>query len=144
MLEVCKNKKIKSIDGLEPDSDEVIITFDDGYIIKQYHSQDCCEQVMVTQVDSDVNRHIGSIFFNIAEKEVELTASDFPEGYYFDSATATFYTMTTSAGRLDWRWTGESNGYYSESVDMFVIAPEMSDKDDDTPMGANPFMSGRG
>ena len=114
-------RTIKSITGLEKDSEEVIITFDDGAYIQQRHSQDCCEVVTVEQVDADPKRFIGAIAHELVEKVVEkddMHPSDLPD--YVDSITATFYTLKTSKGYLDWRWYGESNGYYSETVDSIL------------------------
>lgn len=111
-------KIIKSIEGLEEESGIVTITFEDGSSILQEHEQDCCEWVRVTQVDGDISRHIGATFMGIEEKVVSMHDDDYdgPDLGEDDSWTATFYTMRTSKGYLDWRWTGESNGYYSESV----------------------------
>jgi hypothetical protein len=108
------DKVIKDISGLEADSREVLITFIDGSVLKQFHYQDCCEDVWISQVDNDVSRHIGATVIGFEEKVVYQ-----PEDIdYYESCTATFYTLKTSKGYLDWRWQGESNGYYSESVDM--------------------------
>jgi hypothetical protein len=104
-------KTIKSI-TLEQDTEEVLITFTDGSSIRQFHEQDCCENVWVSQVDGMVQRHIGAELYSIEEKE------EFDDSDEYESCTWTFYSMKTSKGYLDWRWQGVSNGYYSESVEM--------------------------
>ena len=106
-------KRIKSITGLEVDSEEVVITFEGGATLIQTHDQTCCEHVAVHQVDGNPSKFIGAIAYELIEKVTD-------SGYDDDtglSTTATFYTLKTSAGYLDWRWYGVSNGYYSESVD---------------------------
>ncbi len=111
-------RRIKSIEGLEENSEKVTITFEDGAKIKQHHDQDCCEYVAIEQVDGDITKHIGATILELNEKVLtqdELTKDQLPD--YIESLTATFYTMKTSKGYLDWRWYGESNGYYSESVE---------------------------
>lgn len=111
-------RRIKSITGLHQTSESVIITFEDGSYLEQRHSQDCCETVFVEQVDGNPNKHIGAIAHELIEKVLtkdEMDPADLPE--YTESITATFYTLKTSKGYLDWRWYGESNGYYSEDVD---------------------------
>ncbi len=104
-------KTIKSIAGLHEGSEEVIISFTDGTEIVQNHDQNCCEEVSVSQVDGDIKRHLNAELYTIEEKTQDMgDAAD-------ETGTWTFYTMVTSRGYLDWRWQGESNGYYSESVD---------------------------
>lgn len=125
-------KSIKGLNGESSDEDyEVIIEFEDGGYIRQYHEQDCCESVYVNQVDGDPAKHIGATILEITEKVLDrdqVGSEDLPE--YVDSLTATFYTMKTSKGYLDWRWYGESNGYYSESVDCELINQGASDGKD--------------
>jgi len=111
-------RRIVSIEGLTKDSEKVTLTFENGDYIEQYHHQDCCESVTVAQVDGNVEKHIGATILEIQEKVLGkdgLSDNQLPE--YCESLTATFYTMKTSKGYLDWRWYGESNGYYSESVE---------------------------
>jgi len=111
-------RRISSIEGLEKDSEKVVIKFEDGAYIEQFHTHDCCEIVIVEQVDGNVEKHIGATILELNEKVLgldELSQDQLPE--YCESLTATFYTMKTSKGYLDWRWYGESNGYYSEDVE---------------------------
>ena len=114
------NKVITAIDGLKEESNLVRIVFSDNTYIEQYHEQECCEYVEVSQVDGNVNKHIGATVISFTETAVHNSQEEFdflvPDGGGDVSITATFYKLVTSAGYLDWRWQGESNGYYSESV----------------------------
>lgn len=111
-----KGRKIISIEGLQEESEEIKILFDRGATIRMYHEQECCEYVAVTQVDGSVDRHIGAIFISIKEKV--LQDEDVPDynGDGEGGITASFYDLVTSKGILSFRWTGESNGHYSERV----------------------------
>jgi len=105
-------RTIASLEGFEPGSVEVIIRFTDGSYIQQEHVQDCCEDVSLYQVDGNIQKHIGATAIDFIKKST--TAEDAEVEEY---GTWTFYTLITSKGYLDWRWLGESNGYYSEDVD---------------------------
>ena len=116
-------RRILAIEGLEQGSEEVKIVFENGDYITQYHRMDCCEWVRVEQVDGNVEKHIGAMYQGLDEKVLtmdELPPEQLPTSPN-GSLTATFYTLKTSKGYLDWRWVGESNGYYSESVDCKLV-----------------------
>lgn len=103
--------------------DELIFECVDGRKFKFYHSQDCCENVRIEDVVGDLGDLVGEPILR-ADEEV---SNGHPEGYvrpqygYDDSFTWTFYKFATRKGYVDVRWLGESNGYYSESVDFMEI-----------------------
>ena len=79
-----------------------------------YHSQDCCEHVRIEDIVGDLSDLVGEPLLIADEVDGESPA-DF-EAY--DSYTWTFYKFATRKGYVDVRWLGESNGYYSESVNL--------------------------
>lgn len=111
-------KTIVRVDGLEVGSDVVHIETADRRRYRMHHSQDCCESVAVEDVSGDVSDIIGSpVLF--AE---ESSNSDNPPELA-DSHLWTFYRILTGKGLVVIRWLGESNGYYSESVDFEEVDP---------------------
>lgn len=118
-----KGKTIIKIDGLKKDSEEVRFYCSDGSEYLMYHDQDCCERVSVEDICGDIEDLINSEIL-IAE---ERTSEDNPDGVsseiteWQDSFTWTFYELATIKGSVTIRWYGESNGYYSESVDFCKI-----------------------
>jgi hypothetical protein len=103
---------IKEIRGLKQYSDEVFIETESGITFKFHHYQDCCEQVQLEdfEMDSDL---VGALVVSAEEVIGEASESD-------EHGTWTFYKIETNRGGLFMRWLGESNGYYSESVDLDV------------------------
>ena len=111
-------KVLTKIEGLEKGKDFVTFYAEDGSVYEMYHEQDCCECVIIEDVCGDVDDLIGSEIL-LAEA---VESDEWPEGVqkseYTDSFTWTFYKLATRKGFVDIRWLGESNGYYSESVDF--------------------------
>lgn len=110
---------LKSVTGLEGGSEEVTFESECGRRFLMFHDQGCCENVRLEDVEGDTQDLIG-LPITTAE-EVEGVA-EAPE--YADSYTWTFYRIATSKGWVVLRWLGESNGYYSESVDFGEIKAE--------------------
>lgn len=98
--------------------DEIVLHCDDDTQYRMYHNQDCCESVTIEDICGDINDLVGSPII-IAE---ESTNSENPkDAEYDESFTWTFYKFATVKGYVTIRWYGESNGYYSESVDLEKI-----------------------
>lgn len=99
--------------------DRAEFTADNGDRFALLHIQDCCENVSIEDVCGDPLDIIGSPIL-IAEEVSGETAepSGWSPGEYTESYTWTFYKIDTAKGGITIRWLGESNGYYSESVDF--------------------------
>lgn len=103
-------KTITNITGLCKDSESVCIYFSDESKIEFQHDQNCCESVYLADFETDIDRIKGSKVIEAYESTNEFVSGD--------SETWTFYHINTTAYSLFMRWMGESNGYYSESVDI--------------------------
>lgn len=101
------------------DNDELLFETTDGGKYRMYHSQDCCEGVTIDDICGDLEDLIGS---PILVAEEAISEGKNPDGVpvpdYQDSFTWTFYKIDTAKGGVTIRWYGNSNGYYSESVDF--------------------------
>ena len=112
--------KGKVFTSIEVDDDYITFKISDDDYYEMYHIQDCCERVEIEDIVGDINDLIGSPI-TLAE---EVTHQDeYPEGLeapfdHDDCFTWTFYKLATIKGYVTIRWYGESNGYYSERVDI--------------------------
>lgn len=97
--------------------DEMVFTAEDGRRFIFYHAQECCESVAIEDVVGDLSDLVGAPIL-VAEE----VSSDNPEGERdeYGYRTWTFYRFATVKGTVTVRWLGESNGYYSESVDFRI------------------------
>ena len=97
--------------------DEMVFVTADGERFMFAHSQDCCERVDINDIVGDLQDLVGEPLL-VAEEVRGATPE--PDEEHYESYTYTFYKFATRKGYVDVRWLGESNGYYSESVDLFV------------------------
>lgn len=109
-IEKLEGRTVERVEGCEEGSEEMTLYFTDGSYLRFFHEQDCCEHVCIEEVCGDVDDLIGTPIVSATESIGE------PPGDY-ESATWTFYKLRTAKGDVTIRWLGESNGYYSESVD---------------------------
>lgn len=101
-----------------PNEDErqeyILFECADGSAYLMYHEQDCCERVTIEDISGNLDCLIGN---PLTKAESVSDSGENEWGTY----TYTFYHLGTVKGYVDVRWYGESNGYYSESVDMVRI-----------------------
>lgn len=100
-------------------NEAITLIFSDGTALRMNHHQDCCEQVEI----EDLNGDLADLLYTpllVAEERTNESGSE-ETGC---SQTWTFYTLRTVKGSIDIRWLGESNGYYSESVNLDIGEPE--------------------
>lgn len=93
--------------------DVVVFTRNDGATLRMRHDQECCEYVWLQDMNGDIGDLVGEPIL-IAEERMKTGLTDGRDA----SATATFYEIRTRKGGVTMTWRGESNGYYSESVDV--------------------------
>jgi hypothetical protein len=101
---------------VSPDKSELVFTLTDGTKYRMFHDQDCCEHVWLEEVIGDLEDLVGSPLLEASER-----SEDHSGEHGDDSATWTFYHLGTIKGTVVLRWCGESNGYYSESVEIEKI-----------------------
>lgn len=97
---------------LAPGNEEGSITTTHG-VLRFWHDQGCCERVEIEDIIGDPADIIGGVIVLVEERD----SSAEPAPANAESYTWTFYEVRTTKGDITIRWLGESNGYYSESVD---------------------------
>ena len=105
----------------EREDDTILFTCNDGIKYKLYHYRDCCESVNIEDICGELSDLLNSPIL-LAEEVSHDNVN--PEGLtkeWQDSFTWTFYKLATIKGYVTIRWYGESNGYYSESVDFVKL-----------------------
>lgn len=96
--------------------DELHFTCTDGTRYKLHHFSECCEIVTIEDICGDLQ---DLVFSPILQAEESTNQDNPPE--HCDSFLWTFYRLATAKGQVVIRWLGQSNGYYSESVDFDKI-----------------------
>jgi hypothetical protein len=94
-----------------------------GKQFRQYHSQECCEEVYIEDICGDLDDLLWSPVLLAEERTNE--GKNIPLPAHRESThsyTWTFYELRTAQASVTIRWFGSSNGYYSESVDFERVA----------------------
>ena len=103
----------------ENQNNQVLITTASGRQFLIHHSQDWCEYVRIEGIDGEFRHLVGKVIEQASE-----VVEDCSEGY--ESATRTTHTFKADKNTVVVRWFGESNGFYSESVDITEITLSQS------------------
>lgn len=121
-VEILKAMEGKLVYGIIVDRTENTIRFQfsDADVIL-YHQQECCEDVVIDDINGNFDDMVGDILL-IAEERI----SEYEE--YSESNTWTFYTFRSLRESVDVKWHGSSNGFYSEGVDIIVVKPTLNKK----------------
>ena len=104
----------------DEDKQEILFGTDAGRKFLMYHEQDCCEGVYVESIVGELDWLLGTPIL-MAEEVTEEGRNLDSDGDDYGSHTWTFYKLATINGYVTIRWYGESNGYYSESVDFVEV-----------------------
>ena len=118
-IEILKGKTLTKC-YVTKSKEEMFFECDDGSIYELYHIGDCCEHVDIEDVCGDLSDLIGSPLVMVEEvcHGNNITPECCEHKEHEESYTWTFYKFGTIKGYVTVRWYGESNGYYSESVDF--------------------------
>lgn len=109
-----KGKYILEIEGLEKQSEKVVVKLQSREIVFE-HDQDCCETVYLADFESSLNLSLSG---SPRILEVKVSTKEATESEVYQSGLWTFIEIKTTQGDIWMRWMGESNGYYSEAVDI--------------------------
>mgnify|MGYP001176586061 CR=1 FL=1 len=118
---------LTEIKGAKEGSQAVTFVLDGGRELVMQHDQDCCESVALVDVCGDVANLIGSPIMLAEEVTSDQWPQDREKPEFTESFTWTFYKLATNKGAVTLRWLGESNGYYSESVNLYDMNKPDSD-----------------
>lgn len=108
---------------VENTEEGLIFFHEDGSSVVFYHSQYCCEDVRIVQITGDLDDLVDTPILVAEERVSDDQSLPPPENQYVDdSYTWTFYTFRTIKGTVDVQWFGESNGHYSEKVNIEEVS----------------------
>ena len=116
----------KVLTRIEVSYDEIIFHCENEEKYRMFHEQDCCEIVAIEDIVGDLTDLLSSpilLLYSPILRATKDSDQNAPIGIEkaedpYGSSTWTFYNISTAKGYVTIRWYGESNGYYSESVDF--------------------------
>ena len=104
---------LDSVD-IDRGENQILLTTRSGRRFMVYHEQDCCEKVQIVGQDGNFDNLIGKPLIEARDFAVDTGESESD----YDSQTTTTLVFRVDDQTVISRWIGDSNGYYSESVDI--------------------------
>jgi hypothetical protein len=101
--------------------DRMFFVVSDVEVYVMYHEWDCCEDVRIDDICGDLTDLIGSAIVCAEEASSKDHNGDAVFAESEESFTWTYYKLDTVKGGVSIKWYGESNGYYSEEVGLYLI-----------------------
>ncbi len=98
---------------IDREKDQILLTTRSGRNFLVYHKQDCCETVAISGQDGSFDKLIGKPI--VEARDITVDTSEEAAG---SSQTTTILVFRVDDQTVISRWIGDSNGYYSESVDI--------------------------
>ena len=122
-VEILEGMTMSAVERASNDGDDEIVFIEQGgRRFRMFHDQDCCESVTIEDICGDLSDLVGSPILHAEECSGDEAEGKPNEDYTPESCTWTFYKFATAKGYVTIRWYGESNGYYSETVDIEELA----------------------
>ena len=94
------------------ETNESLLIHLNNHVLEMIHHQECCETVYLADVVGSFEDLIGYPLLEVSETIVNNEIGE--------SSTASYYNFRTVKASVQLRWVGESNGYYSETVDCYL------------------------
>lgn len=104
---------LEVVNTVHEDDYSVRFNLSDGRCILMKHDQDCCEDVRLVECDIDL-LSVKGLIKKFEKTTVEVDGAD-------SCCLATFYNITIGNDTFNMRWLGESNGFYSVGVSVYLL-----------------------
>jgi hypothetical protein len=111
-FDVLVGEVLDAVD-IDREKDQILLTTRSGRQFLIHHEQDCCETVEIVGQDGCFIRLVGKTIVEAREIAIDTTKDD-----SYGTETTTTLIFRVDGETVISRWVGDSNGYYSESVDI--------------------------
>jgi hypothetical protein len=111
-FDVLVGEVLDAVD-IDREKDQILLTTRSGRQFLIHHEQNCCETVEIVGQDGCFIRLVGKPIVEAREIAIDTTKDD-----SYGTETTTTLIFRVDGETVISRWVGDSNGYYSESVDI--------------------------